>query len=202
MFDNACLVIINHYDPDLTRIHIRLAGDAVQIFAPNLKYEYTLLTRQIRRQLSSEYPTCFRDAHQFLEIGRIYDGVAPCIAWCGSLSFSFALPPEAVEFLKDGKGIKSYLCYDGKFVQFPRLDFSQAQKTLQAVAKDPKARRALSKALRNSFRWPNSVKSEIRFFWDGGKNFFWREYVGSTPGMCGGLIYSEYNGKAQYSMHT
>lgn len=202
MFDNACLVTINHDDPDLTRIHVRLAGDAMQIFAPDLKYEYTLLTRQVRRQLCREYSTCFRDAHRFLEIGRTCDAVVPCIAWCGSCSFSFTLPAEAVEFLKDGKGIKSYLCYDRKFVQLPRLDFSQAQKTLQAVSENPKARRALSKALRNSFRWPNSVKSEIRFFWDGGKNFFWWEYVGNTVGMCGGLIYSEYDGKAQYTMHT
>lgn len=204
MFDNACLVTIDHNDPMVVRFRIRLRGDKIQAFATYLKYEYLLPLDQLHAQLHPKFSTCFDDMDQFLKIGPICGPRIPCKAYRGNASFSFDLPAEAFDFLRHGNGVKSYLCHDRKFVFYPRLDFSGAQKTLQAVSENPKARRALCKALRNSFRWLDAYKDEIRFFWDGGKNFFWREYLDGQQrtGMCGGLIYSEYDGKAQYSMHT
>lgn len=203
MFDNACLVTIDHNDPMVVRFRIRLRGDKVQSFATYLKYEYLLPLDQLHAQLHPKFSTCFDDMGQFLKIGPICGLRIPCKAYRGNASFSFDLPAEAFDFLRHGNGVKSYLCHDRKFVFYPRLDFSGAQKTLRAVSDNPKTRRALCKAMKISFRWPDVRENhEIRFYSDGGMNFFWREFYDDGPSMCGGLIYSEYNGHSRYSVHT
>lgn len=55
-------------------------------------------------------------------------------------------------------------------------------------------RRALSKALRDSFQWPGDHVTLSR---DWGKDFWF-----SADGIHGGLCRSHYNGKITYSVHT
>ena len=57
-------------------------------------------------------------------------------------------------------------------------------------------RRAFCKALRRgSVQWPNTTTD---VYADGTRSFFFR----TNDGLCGGLIYSDYNGKSIYSVHT
>ena len=84
----------------------------------------------------------------------------------------------------------------------PYLTFSGSS-SLKAVAANKLVRRKLSKFLRNNFNWPRSTK--VQFFGDSEPySFFFREYRGNGPGICGGLILHgrEDLVKAYYSVHT
>ena len=84
----------------------------------------------------------------------------------------------------------------------PYLTFSSSN-SLKAVAENKLVRRKLSKFLRNNFNWPQSTK--VQFFGDSEPySFFFREYRGNNPGICGGLILHgrENLDKAYYSVHT
>lgn len=196
MFENACLFTIKHEaENGITFIRIsrlnRWGG------------EYCLLSDQLRDTISDQYSTCFQDGYSFLNIGRKQenDEDRPCSITRTNHTFYFQLPENAVDFLRHGSGSRSFLCYDR--ITYPKMNFSQAQTTLKKIIENPKARRALCKAMGTSFRWPDTCENhEIRFYPDGGVNFFWREFYGDKPSMCGGLIYSEYNGRSGYSVHT
>ena len=195
MFENACLFTVCHMENDVTSIRIsRLNGWGG---------EYYLLSDQLRDTISDQYSTCFQDGYSFLNIGRKQenDEDRPCSITRTNHTFYFQLPENAVDFLRHGSGSRSFLCYDR--IAYPKMNFFQAQATLKKITENPEARRALCKALKTSFRWPDTREDhEIRFYPDGGLNFFWREFYGDKPSMCGGLIYSEYNGRSGYSVHT
>lgn len=196
MFENACLFSVRHEEENsITCIRIsRLNGWGG---------EYYLLSDQLRDTISDQYNTCFQDGYRFLNIGRKQenDEDRTCSITRTNHTFHFQLPEKAVDFLRHGSGSRSFLCYDQ--YTYPKMDFTYAQPVLRKIAKMPKARRALCKALKTSFRWPDSCEDhEIRFYSDGGLNFFWREFYGDKPSLCGGLIYSEYNGRSEYSVHT
>lgn len=194
MFENACLFKIIHRENGVTCIHISRLN--------NWGGEYYLLSDQLRDTISDQYNTCFQDGYRFLNIGRKQenDEDRSCSITRSNRTFHFQLPENAVDFLRHGSGSRSFLCCDR--VTYPKMDFSQAQ-NLKKVIENPKTRRALCKAMKNSFRWPDTCENhEIRFYSDGGVNFFWREFYDNKPAMCGGLIYSEYNGHSRYSVHT
>ena len=196
MFENACLFTIKHEaENGITFIRIsRLNGWGG---------EYYLLSDQLRDTISDQYSTCFQDGYRFLNIGRKQgnDEDRTCSITRTNCTFYFQLPEKAVDFLRHGSGSRSFLCYDR--ITYPKMNFSQAQTTLKKIIENPKARRALCKAMGTSFRWLDTREDhEIRFYPDGGLNFFWREFYGDKPSMCGGLIYSEYNGRSEYSVHT
>lgn len=195
MFENACLFKIIYRENDVTCIHIRRLND--------WGGEYYLLSDQLRDTISDQYNTCFQDGYMFLNIGRKQenDEDRSCSITRANRTFHFQLPENAVDFLRHGSGSRSFLCCDR--VTCPKMDFSQAQSTLKKAIKNPKTRRALCKAMGTSFRWHDTCENhEIRFYPDGGVNFFWREFYDNEPAMCGGLIYSEYNGHSRYSVHT
>lgn len=194
MFENACLFKIIHRENGVTCIHISRLN--------NWGGEYYLLSDQLRDTISDQYNTCFQDGYRFLNIGRKQenDEDRSCSITRANRTFYFHLPENAVDFLRHGSGSRSFLCCDR--VAYPKMDFSQAQ-NLKRVIENPKTRRALCKAMKTSFRWPDVCENhEIRFYSDGGVNFFWREFYDDKPSMCGGLIYSEYNGHSRYSVHT
>lgn len=195
MFENACLFTIKHEaENGITFIRISRLN--------RWGSEYCLLSDQLRDTISDQYSTCFQDGYSFLNIGRKQEnGDRQCSATRMNYTFHFQLPEKAVDFLRHGSGSRSFLCYDR--IAYPKMDFSQAQPTLKKITENPEARRALCKAMGTSFRWPDTCENhEIRFYPDGGLNFFWREFYGDKPSMCGGLIYSEYNGRSGYSVHT
>lgn len=194
MFENACLFTVHHMENDVTFIRISRLN--------RWGSEYYLLSDQLRDTISEQYRTCFQDGFSFLNIGsKQENGDRQCSATRTNHTFHFQLPENAVDFLRHGSGSRSFLCYDR--IAYPKMNFSQAQPTLKKIAENPEARRALCKALTNSFQWPDTREDhEIRFYPDGGLNFFWREFYGDRPAMCGGLIYSEYNGRSEYSVHT
>lgn len=195
MFENACLFKIIHRENGVTCIHVSRLN--------NWGGEYYLLSDQLRDTISDQYNTCFQDGYRFLNIGRKQenDEDRSCSITRANRTFYFHLPENAVDFLRHGSGSRSFLCCDR--VAYPKMDFSQAQGTLKKVIENPKTRRALCKAMKTSFRWPDVCENhEIRFYPDGGVNFFWREFYDDEPSMCGGLIYSEYNGHSRYSVHT
>lgn len=195
MFENACLFKIVHRENGVTCIHIRRLN--------NWGGEYCLLSDQLRDTISDQYNTCFQDGYRFLNIGRKQenDEDRSCSITRSNRTFHFQLPENAVDFLRHGSGSRSFLCCDR--VTYPKMDFSQAQGTLKKAIENSKTRRALCKAMGTSFRWPDTCENhEIRFYSDGGMNFFWREFYDDEPSMCGGLIYSEYNGHSRYSVHT
>lgn len=201
MFENACLLTVNQKENDVTFIRIRIPMNFFRTFEPCLEYEYYLLSNQLRDTISDQYRTCFQDGFSFLNIGRKENGDLQCSATRTNHTFHFQLPEKAVDFLRHGSGSRSFLCYDQ--YTYPKMDFTYAQPVLRKIAKIPKARHALCKTLQTSFRWPDTREDhEIRFYPDGGLNFFWREFYGDKPSMCGGLIYSEYNGRSGYSVHT
>lgn len=77
------------------------------------------------------------------------------------------------------------------------------EENLHAVLENRPVRRKLVKFLRNNFHWQGA--DEIRFYNDFVPySFFFREFRGGRPGMCGGLILhgQENMAKAQYSIHT
>ena len=90
-------------------------------------------------------------------------------------------------------------------LSLPKLDFSSAAETIRGICADSHKRRALSKALRNSFQWRGS--RFITFCGDSPPDsFFFRE----QGGVCGGLILhrNKKQTKAgevsyyEYSVHT
>lgn len=196
MFENACLFTIRHEEGNgITIIHISRLND--------WGGKYYLLSNQLRDTISDQYSTCFQDGYSFLNIGQKQenDEDRTCSITRTRRAFYFQLPEKAVDFLRHGSGSRSFLCYDQ--YTYPKMDFTYAQPVLRKIAKIPKARHALCKTLQTSFRWPDTREDhEIRFYPDGGLNFFWREFYGDKPSMCGGLIYSEYNGRSEYSVHT
>lgn len=196
MFENACLFTVRHEEENgITFIHISRLND--------WGGKCYLLSNQLRDTISDQYSTCFQDGYNFLNIGKKQENAEdrPCSITRMNRIFYFQLPENAVDFLRHGSGSRSFLCYDR--VTYPKMDFSQAQDTLKKIIENPKTRRALCKAMETSFRWPDICENhKIRFYPDGGVNFFWREFYDDKPAMCGGLIYSEYNGHSRYSVHT
>lgn len=84
----------------------------------------------------------------------------------------------------------------------PQLTFISSS-SLKAVAGNKQVRKKLSKFLRDNFNWKNC--SRILFYGDFAPySFFFCEYRGEVPGICGGLILhgQENMEKAYYSVHT
>lgn len=91
-----------------------------------------------------------------------------------------------------------------------RLDFSNAgaQATIKGIIADPRIRRALSRAVRDYFMWPNSGDLTVRFYADYVRHsFFFKEYRGGERGICGRLILHPYyyyddDDLYKYQVHT
>lgn len=86
--------------------------------------------------------------------------------------------------------------------KLPKLVFC-GRENLHAVVGNKTVRRKLARFLRNNFRWQGA--DEIRFYNDFVPySFFFQEFHGNQPGMCGGLILhgQENMEKAYYSIHT
>lgn len=90
----------------------------------------------------------------------------------------------------------------GRFIvrRLSKEPIRQAEITLRESAHEliaklnSQERRALSKALRDSFKWPGD---HVRLSRDWGKDFWF-----SAENIHGGLCRHEYNGKITYSVHT
>lgn len=83
----------------------------------------------------------------------------------------------------------------------PRIEFDSRQ-TLREVVKHPRLRKKLGKFLSNHFQWR---KSQRIILYDGGLfDFYFQEYIGEKPGMCGGVILQEAVNlrTAFYGIHT
>lgn len=87
---------------------------------------------------------------------------------------------------------------------FPRVSFTG--RTLERVVADPLKRRALSKYLRDGFRWHGA--KEIKLYDDGRYSFYFTEIMEDDHiGLVGGLILHESDNcrgyhRATYSIHT
>ena len=205
MFENACLLTVSHRENSTTSVHFWIPPayycTSEPSSAPRMIYQLWFSPKKLNRTISDEFSTCLRSGEYFLEIGSKAGKARLCSFFYRRSRFLFQLPEKAVDFLRYGSGSRSFLCYD--HYTYPKMDFTYAQPVLRKIAKIPKARRALCKAMGTSFRWPDTCEDhEIRFYSDGGLNFFWREFYGDKPGISGGLIYSEYNGRSEYSVHT
>ena len=205
MFDNACLLTVSHRENSNTSVHFWIPPahyyTSEPSSAPRMIYQLWFSPKKLNRTISDEFSTCLRSGEYFLEIGSKAGKARLCSIFYKLSRFPFQLPEKAVDFLRYGSGSRSFLCYD--HYTYPKMDFTYAQPVLRKIAKIPEARRALCKAMKTSFRWPDTCEDhEIRFYSDGGLNFFWREFYGDKPGISGGLIYSEYNGRSEYSVHT
>lgn len=204
MFENACLFTVSHRENSTTSVHFWIPpayySASEPSSAPRMIYQLWFSPKKLNRTISDEFSTCLRSGEYFLEIGSKAGKARLCSIFYRRSRFLFQLPEKAVDFLRHGSGSRSFLCYDQ--YTYPKMDFSQAQ-NLKKVIENPKTRRALRKAMGTSFRWLDVCENhEIRFYSDGGVNFFWREFYGDKPAMCGGLIYSEYDGRSRYSVHT
>lgn len=84
----------------------------------------------------------------------------------------------------------------------PRLVF-RCDERLRECLDNKLVRHKLVKFLRDNFRWPRSER--VEFYTDFEPySFFFQEYCGGKPAMCGGLILhgQENMEKAYYSIHT
>lgn len=83
----------------------------------------------------------------------------------------------------------------------PEIFFTeQAQERIGSL--EPRYKRALSKFMRDAFQWPRSKCITIFSDYIKGSFYFSEERRDDCSGICGGIILSDYNGKACYSMHT
>lgn len=86
----------------------------------------------------------------------------------------------------------------------PRLIFDGNKANLRAAIADRHIRRKLGKALMQNFNWPDA--DEVHLYNDCmPRSFYFREFRGGRPCMCGGLIlHGQENNmqKAYYSLHT
>lgn len=108
---------------------------------------------------------------------------------------------EFSEFLRVNEG--SWKCLSQKPIRRkPKLDFSNAQERLQKIVANPQLRKKIAHALGKNFDWPDA--KVIYFFSDYiPYSFFFREEkLDDSPGICGGLVYHEYDGESYYSVHT
>ena len=96
-----------------------------------------------------------------------------------------------------------FMCFserDRKLLSGEQMEDGKVEFTESAMRNirnlDVRQRRAFCKAMaRGALRWPNT---ETRVWADGSHDF----YFLTNDGMCGGLILHDYNGKAQYGVHT
>lgn len=85
----------------------------------------------------------------------------------------------------------------------PHVNTTRANKVIRNALGNKLKKRALSKAMRDNFKWPGT--KEIILTSDGNNDFYFKEVLEGTLancGICGGLIFSNYNGKYMYTMHT
>lgn len=67
----------------------------------------------------------------------------------------------------------------------PRIEFN-SRRNLREVAKHPRLRKKLGKFLSTHFQWHGSQR--IVLYDDSLFDFYFQEYIGGKPGMCGGVI--------------
>ncbi len=108
-----------------------------------------------------------------------------------------------VESSLEGSGDKQWQALSMEEVKRPRLIFSSAWANLHAAASHKTVRRRLARFLRDHFNWPGT--DQICFYNDFVPySFFFREFRGGQPGICGGVILhgQEDMDRAYYSLHT
>ena len=113
---------------------------------------------------------------------------------------SFTLPRSKIEdLLAEDIVTKSYLYQPP--ARSAKVDHIGAARTIRNILPDKRKKRALSKAMRDSFQWPGE---QVVLHYDGGCNFFFT--TERTFRICGGLILHEgtRNGypRVYYSVHT
>ena len=160
MFENACLLTIKHQENDVTSVHFWIPpayySTSEPSSVPRMIYQLWFSPKKLNRTISDEFSTCLHSGEYFLEIGRKSGKTRLCSIFYRRSRFLFQLPEKAVDFLRYGSGSRSFLCYD--HYTYPKMDFTYAQSVLRKAAKIPKARRALCKAMKTSFRWPDTCE--------------------------------------------
>lgn len=131
---------------------------------------------------------------QFYWLGEYADQILT------GLRQAFTLPKSAVEDLLAGDIVTKCFLYQPP-ARSAKIDHISAIRTVQNAVSDKRTRRALSKAMRDTFQWPGE---QVVLHNDGGCNFFFT--TERTFAICGGLILHEgtKNGYpcVYYSVHT
>ncbi len=120
-----------------------------------------------------------------------------------TVCIDYAELKEMVEISLEGGSAQKVLLARAEKAPAPALDFSGAVDELHDVLSVPETRRALSKALRDNFKWYGA--RSIQFFPDWDKSFAFREVrMDGTYGINGGLILQENTKKSgwRYQVHT
>lgn len=152
------------------------------------------------------------DCGNFLQIYNCPDRVVFSFCWLNTIYHadgsetltgtkdSFSISKEVYDRVLNLEEDENLVILSHEQSSRPHLDFSNAQKAIQDIAKDKAKRRCLSKAVRDNFRWQNST--EVRFYPDFHKGDFY--FVEETPlgrGISGGLIFED-GKRPRYSVHT
>ena len=111
----------------------------------------------------------------------------------------FTLPFLDLSYLMQEGGAQAFLCVPQSPVA--KVDTTRASRTLRRVIPDKQKRRALSKAMRDCFRWPGET---VYLSSDGEHDFFFTTESGFPKN--GGLVLHENSNspypKVYYSVHT
>ncbi len=192
-----------------TMIKFRTEGNSLTMRIVNRGWKICdvwLDAAKVAEFLFTGQPVDLRDGNDFVSL-RIFGGgviikvthVVP--NWDGTISGRQAelriSKAQLLEALgKDRAYVLSHEEYD-----YPHISFSQeAQERIASLSS--RYRRAFCKFIRNAFRWPCS--SEIRVWPDFIKDsfIFQEARLNGDLGICGGIVLSDYNSKAEYSIHT
>ncbi len=148
------------------------------------------------------------DCGNFAELWRDKDQLFVRLTWLseysdrsvGGFRQTIHLPKVLIFSMLEKTNTRRYLCQPDR--RLAKLDWSDANKTIQKVKSRKLSRRALAKALRSYFLWPGE---EVKFYNDGGYNFYFTTKSGFPK--CGGLILHTGGEKTgypyvYYSVHT
>lgn len=139
-----------------------------------------------------------KDGYNFVELDGRKDGSVSVkitfIQTGGYFERNFIIPSEHAQAILSGQEVK--FLYDTEKRDYPAISLELSRENLGKILRNKRIRRAFSKGLRDNFRWPNG--GNVSLFYDGPSGFYFRE----EGGICGGFILHDYNGKAQFCVHT
>lgn len=125
------------------------------------------------------------------------------IGWKETVTLDYEALMVFVRVSAEADGPKEWRCLSlPPRRKLPWLVF-RCQERLRECIGNKLVRRKLVKFLRDNFKWPRTER--IEFFSDFVPySFFFREFCGGKPGICGGVILHGWEdmGKAYYSIHT
>ncbi len=172
------------------------------------------LTRRETAQLESQEAVIVRDLYSFADLHREprtdilsirfawLTGDAGCgtmqalvedidLSWSAFFAFVHDLRSQSIALLS--------LPDPGK----PRMDFTNASRTLRHVAADPTLRHKLSVALRDNFNWPKVHDITVYSDWGNTDFSFMSKKPNGEYGVCGGLLLHQSEKRGPYyAVHT